>query len=62
MAASMRSSQHDSQRKTSLSVAKSISDSMTNAELEAASLDWIKPPMHKGVWMTYRDDGLLVQK
>lgn len=33
----------------------------SNAELEAASLDWVKPPMSKGVWMTYRDDGLLVR-
>ena len=31
-------------------------------ELEAASLDWVKPPMHKGVWVTYRDDGLLVSE
>lgn len=30
-------------------------------ELDAASLDWIKPPLHKGVWMTYRNDGLLTK-
>ena len=46
--------------KSPRSAVQSSSTHMSNAELEAANLDWVKPPMHKGVWMTYRDDGLLV--